>query len=35
VGNDAPVSLRFLVEDYLNHLQHHIRQITSTSRLPQ
>ena len=29
VGNDAPVSLRFLVEDYLNHLQHHIRQITN------
>jgi hypothetical protein len=35
VGNDAPVSLRFLVEDYLNHLQHHVRQITSASGLPQ
>ncbi len=27
VGNDAPVTLRFLVEDYLNHLDHHVRQI--------
>ncbi|MBV9498207.1 MAG: DinB family protein [Acidobacteriaceae bacterium] len=27
VGNDQPVTLRFLVEDYLNHLDHHVRQI--------
>ncbi|MCA1595599.1 MAG: DinB family protein [Chloroflexi bacterium] len=27
VGESAPVTLRFLVEDYLVHLQHHVRQI--------
>lgn len=27
VGNDAPVTLEFLIEDYLNHLNHHVRQI--------
>jgi hypothetical protein len=27
VGDGAPVTLRFLVEDYLVHLQHHIQQI--------
>ncbi|MBV8807237.1 MAG: hypothetical protein JO033_01065 [Acidobacteriaceae bacterium] len=27
VGNDQPVTLRFLVDDYLNHLDHHVRQI--------
>ncbi len=27
VGNNAPVTLRFLVQDYLTHLNHHINQI--------
>jgi hypothetical protein len=27
VGGNTPVTLRFLVEDYLNHLDHHARQI--------
>jgi DinB superfamily len=28
VGEDAPVTLRFLIEDYLAHLGHHVHQIT-------
>jgi hypothetical protein len=28
VGADAAVSLRFLIEDYLRHLDHHVAQIT-------
>jgi len=28
VGADQPVSLRFLIEDYLRHLDHHVAQIT-------
>lgn len=31
VGSNEPVSLQFLVEDYLEHLQHHLRQILSGS----
>ena len=27
VGENAPASLQFLVEDYLRHMQHHLRQI--------
>jgi hypothetical protein len=27
VGENAPVTLRFLIEDYLDHLFHHVRQI--------
>lgn len=27
IGANAPVSLRFLVEDYLGHLKHHLEQI--------
>jgi hypothetical protein len=27
IGDDAPVTLQFLVEDYLAHLHHHVRQI--------
>ncbi|HTT65411.1 MAG TPA: DinB family protein [Bryobacteraceae bacterium] len=27
IGSNAPVSLRFLVEDYLRHLLHHLDQI--------
>lgn len=29
VGTDEPVNLRFLIEDYLRHLEHHVAQITS------
>jgi hypothetical protein len=29
IGGNAPVSLGFLVEDYLEHLKHHLRQIES------
>jgi hypothetical protein len=29
VGNQTPVTLRFLVQDYLDHLHHHIRQIVA------
>jgi hypothetical protein len=28
VGTNEPVTLRFLVDDYLNHLGHHVLQIT-------
>jgi hypothetical protein len=27
IGEDAPVTLRFLVEDYIEHLLHHLQQI--------
>lgn len=27
IGDDDPVTLRFLAEDYLTHLLHHLRQI--------
>jgi hypothetical protein len=27
VGDDEPVTLRFLVEDYVRHLRHHLAQI--------
>ncbi len=29
VGDDGAVTLRFLIEDYLNHLDHHLRQIVA------
>ena len=29
VGDGNPVSLRFLIEDYVAHQQHHFRQITT------
>lgn len=29
VGTDAPVTLRFLIEDYLAHQKHHFSQITT------
>jgi hypothetical protein len=29
VGNDEPVTLRFLIEDYIGHQQHHLAQITT------
>jgi hypothetical protein len=29
VGDDAPVTLRFLIEDYLSHQQHHFAQLTA------
>ncbi len=31
VGTDAPVTLRFLLEDYLRHLHHHLDQIAAAS----
>ncbi|HYZ83706.1 MAG TPA: DinB family protein [Bryobacteraceae bacterium] len=31
VGSDSPVTLRFLVEDYVQHLDYHLRQVLSTS----
>jgi hypothetical protein len=29
IGNGEPVTLAFLVEDYINHLEHHLEQILS------
>ena len=29
VGDDAPVTLRFLIEDYLSHQRHHFAQLTA------
>ena len=31
VGENAPVTLRFLIEDYLAHQRHHLNQITARS----
>ena len=31
VGDDGPVTLRFLIEDYIAHQQHHLRQILCPS----
>ncbi|HEV2522724.1 MAG TPA: DinB family protein [Candidatus Acidoferrales bacterium] len=31
IGEDKPVTLRFLAEDYLRHLLHHLRQIGAAS----
>jgi len=31
VGDDEPVTLRFLIEDYVRHQQHHLAQITSST----
>ena len=31
VGDDAPVTLRFLIEDYIAHQQHHLAQILCPS----
>jgi hypothetical protein len=28
-GGDKPLTLQFLIEDYINHLQHHLKQIVS------
>ncbi|MBT9331463.1 DinB family protein [Paracidobacterium acidisoli] len=30
VGDDAPVTLRFLITDYIAHQQHHLRQIQAS-----
>jgi hypothetical protein len=30
IGGDAPVTLRFLIEDYVRHQQHHLGQITAS-----
>jgi hypothetical protein len=32
IGEDAPVTLRFLAEDYLTHLLHHLGQIGAAGR---
>lgn len=29
VGDDAPVTLRFLIEDYLRHQRHHFEQLSA------
>lgn len=29
VGGNPPVTLRFLIEDYIEHQRHHLRQITA------
>lgn len=34
IGGDAPVPLRFVVEDYLDHLEHHVKQILDGSTGP-
>lgn len=31
VGDGAPVTLQFLIEDYLRHLDHHVDQITGAT----
>ena len=31
IGSNEPVTLKFLAEDYLKHLLHHLRQIGATS----
>jgi hypothetical protein len=31
VGDGAPVTLQFLIEDYLRHLDHHVDQITGAA----
>ena len=28
IGDDAPVSLRFLIEDYVSHQRWHVKQMT-------
>lgn len=33
IGSDEPVTLQFLVEDYLKHLLHHLRQIGATASI--
>ncbi len=31
IGDDEPATLRFIVEDYLTHMEHHIKQIDAQS----
>lgn len=33
IGQDEPVTLQFLVEDYLRHLRHHLAQIDDRTRV--
>jgi len=33
VGDDAPVTLRFLIEDYVSHQRWHLKQMTTGTRL--
>jgi hypothetical protein len=32
VGDDAPVTLQFLIEDYIRHQKHHLKQIQAPSQ---
>jgi hypothetical protein len=34
VGEDAPVTLRFLIEDYLRHLRGHVQQLSCSAARP-
>lgn len=34
IGDGAPVTLRFLVEDYIAHMRHHLRQLLPTAATP-
>jgi hypothetical protein len=31
IGNDEPVTLEFLIEDYVAHMKHHLKQIDERS----
>lgn len=31
IGDDSPVTLRFVIEDYLRHLDHHVDQIAGAA----
>jgi hypothetical protein len=33
IGDDAPVSLRFLIEDYVSHQRWHLKQMTMGTNL--
>ena len=33
VGSDAPVSLKYLIEDYMRHMQHHLDHLLGRERV--
>jgi hypothetical protein len=35
IGSDAPVTLRFLIEDYILHMQHHLDHILRREKITQ
>ena len=35
IGSDAPVTLRFLIEDYILHMQHHLDHILGREKITQ